>query len=48
MTGEFVPYVLIGRIHATLIIVLARAIFAMPLVGSRVTLYLALIREPLA
>ncbi len=43
MTGKIVPYVLIGLIQVTLILLLARLIFGVPILGSLVTLYLAVL-----
>jgi ABC-2 type transport system permease protein len=40
MTGKIVPYVLIGLIQATIILLAARFVFAVPMVGSLVVLYL--------
>ncbi|MEO8304352.1 MAG: ABC transporter permease, partial [Betaproteobacteria bacterium] len=43
MTGKIVPYVLIGLIQVTLILTLARWIFGVPIQGSLVTLYVAVL-----
>ena len=43
MTGKIVPYVLIGLIQVTLILLLARLIFGVPILGSLATLYLAVL-----
>ena len=43
MTGKIVPYVLIGLIQVTLILMLARWIFDVPIQGSLVTLYVAVL-----
>ena len=40
MTGKIVPYVLIGLIQVTLVIVLARFLFGVPILGSLLLLYL--------
>ncbi len=40
MTGKIVPYVFIGLIQSTLILLAARYLFGVPFVGSVVTLYL--------
>ncbi len=39
MTGKIVPYVVIGLIQATIILIAARALFAVPFVGSIGVLY---------
>jgi ABC-2 type transport system permease protein len=41
MTGKIVPYVAIGLIQATIILLAARFVFNVPFVGSLVTLFLA-------
>jgi len=41
MTGKIVPYVAIGLIQATIILLAARFIFDVPFVGNVLTLYLA-------
>jgi ABC-2 type transport system permease protein len=43
MTGKIIPYVLIGLIQVTLILLLARLIFGVPILGSLATLYLAVL-----
>jgi ABC-2 type transport system permease protein len=43
MTGKIVPYVLIGLIQVTLILVIARWVFNVPIHGSLVTLYVAVL-----
>ena len=43
MTGKIVPYVLIGLVQVTLILLLARLVFGVPIQGSLVTLYLAVL-----
>jgi ABC-2 type transport system permease protein len=43
MAGKIVPYVLIGIIQVTLILLLARLIFGVPILGSLATLYLAVL-----
>jgi ABC-2 type transport system permease protein len=43
MTGKIVPYVLIGLIQVTLILILAWLIFGVPILGSLATLYLAVL-----
>jgi ABC-2 type transport system permease protein len=43
MTGKIVPYVLIGLVQITLILVLARLFFAVPMQGNFLTLYLAVL-----
>jgi len=40
MLGKIVPYVLIGLIQVTLVIVLARFLFGVPILGSLLLLYL--------
>ncbi len=39
MTGKIVPYVVIGLIQATIILIAARVLFAVPFVGSVLVLY---------
>ena len=41
MTGKIVPYIVIGLIQATIILLAARYMFDVPFVGSVVTLYVA-------
>ena len=41
MTGKIIPYIAIGLIQATIILVAARWVFGVPFVGNVVTLYLA-------
>jgi len=41
MTGKIVPYVAIGLVQATIILVTARYVFGVPFVGSLVALYLS-------
>ena len=43
MTGKIVPYVLIGLVQITLILVLARLLFAVPMHGNFLTLYLSVL-----
>ncbi len=43
MSGKIIPYVLIGLIQVTLILFLARVIFGVPVQGSLVVLYLAVL-----
>jgi ABC-2 type transport system permease protein len=43
MTGKIVPYILIGLIQVTIILVLARLLFGVPMLGSLVVLYLAVL-----
>jgi ABC-2 type transport system permease protein len=43
MTGKIVPYVLIGLVQVTLILILAWSVFGVPILGSLVTLYLAVL-----
>ena len=43
LTGKIVPYVLIGLIQVTLVLLLARVIFAVPMMGSLVALYAAVL-----
>jgi ABC-2 type transport system permease protein len=41
MTGKIVPYIMIGLIQASIILLAARVMFGVPFVGNLVTLYLA-------
>jgi ABC-2 type transport system permease protein len=43
MTGKIVPYIFIGLIQATVILVAARYLFGVPIVGSLVTLYVVIL-----
>jgi ABC-2 type transport system permease protein len=43
MTGKIVPYVLIGLVQVTIILVLARLLFGVPMLGSLLVLYLAVL-----
>jgi len=43
MTGKIVPYIAIGLIQSTIIILAARLAFRVPFAGSVVTLYLAVL-----
>jgi ABC-2 type transport system permease protein len=43
MTGKIIPYVLIGLVQVTLVLTLASLIFGVPIVGSLVVLYLAVL-----
>jgi ABC-2 type transport system permease protein len=43
MTGKIVPYVMIGLVQVTLVLVLARLIFAVPMHGNLGVLYLAVL-----
>jgi ABC-2 type transport system permease protein len=43
MTGKIVPYIFIGLIQATIILVASRYLFGVPLVGSLVTLYVVIL-----
>ncbi len=43
LTGKIVPYVVIGLIQVTLVLGLARLIFAVPMLGNLGTLYLAVL-----
>jgi ABC-2 type transport system permease protein len=43
MTGKIVPYVLIGLIQVSLILLLARVIFGVPILGNLGVLYLAVL-----
>jgi ABC-2 type transport system permease protein len=43
MTGKIVPYVLIGLVQVTIILVLAHLLFGVPMLGSLTVLYLAVL-----
>jgi ABC-2 type transport system permease protein len=43
MTGKIIPYVLIGLVQVTLVLTLASLIFGVPIVGSLVVLYVAVL-----
>ncbi len=43
MTGKIVPYVMIGLVQVTLVLILARLIFAVPMHGNLGMLYLAVL-----
>lgn len=43
MTGKIVPYVLIGLVQVTIILGLARLLFSVPMLGSLIVLYLAVL-----
>jgi ABC-2 type transport system permease protein len=43
MTGKIVPYILIGLLQVTIVLVLARALFSVPLQGSVTVLYLSVL-----
>src|SRR6185295_6499681 len=43
MTGKIIPYVLIGLVQVTIVLVLARLLFNVPMIGSVVVLYLAVL-----
>jgi len=43
MTGKIVPYVMIGLVQVTLVLILARAIFSVPMHGDLGVLYLAVL-----
>jgi ABC-2 type transport system permease protein len=43
MTGKIVPYVVIGLIQVTLVLILARLIFGVPMLGNVVVLYMAVL-----
>jgi len=43
MTGKIVPYVMIGLVQVTIILILARLLFGVPMVGSFVLLYSAVL-----
>ena len=43
MTGKIVPYILIGLLQVTIVLVLARALFSVPIQGSVTVLYLSVL-----
>ena len=43
MTGKIVPYIFIGLIQATIILIAARYLFGVPVVGSLIALYLVIL-----
>jgi len=43
MTGKIVPYVAIGLVQVTLVLILARLIFGVPMLGNAVVLYTAVL-----
>jgi len=43
MTGKIVPYVVIGLVQVTLVLALAKLIFDVPMQGSLVALYAAVL-----
>jgi ABC-2 type transport system permease protein len=43
MTGKIIPYVLIGLVQVTIVLVLARLLFSVPMIGSVSVLYLAVL-----
>jgi ABC-2 type transport system permease protein len=43
MTGKIVPYILIGLLQVTIVLVLARALFSVPIQGSITVLYLSVL-----
>jgi len=43
MTGKIVPYIFIGLIQATIILIASRYLFGVPVVGSLVTLYVVIL-----
>lgn len=43
MTGKIVPYIFIGLIQATIILLAARYLFGVPIVGSLATLYVVIL-----
>jgi ABC-2 type transport system permease protein len=43
MTGKIVPYIFIGLIQATIILLAARHLFGVPIVGSLATLYIVIL-----
>jgi ABC-2 type transport system permease protein len=43
MTGKIVPYILIGLVQVTIILVLARLLFGVPMLGSLTVLYLSVL-----
>jgi ABC-2 type transport system permease protein len=43
MTGKIVPYILIGLLQVTIVLVLARVLFSVPIQGSLTVLYLSVL-----
>jgi ABC-2 type transport system permease protein len=43
MTGKIVPYILIGLLQVTIVLMLARALFSVPIQGSVTVLYLSVL-----
>src|SRR6266403_968691 len=43
MTGKIVPYVLIGLVQVTIILILARLLFGVPMMGNLFLLYCAVL-----
>jgi ABC-2 type transport system permease protein len=43
MTGKIIPYIMIGLVQVTLILVLARWVFDVPVMGNLIVLYLAVL-----
>jgi ABC-2 type transport system permease protein len=43
MTGKIVPYILIGLLQVTIVLVLARLLFSVPIQGSVTVLYLSVL-----
>ena len=43
MTGKIVPYILIGLLQVTIVLVLARVLFSVPIQGSVTVLYLSVL-----
>jgi ABC-2 type transport system permease protein len=43
ITGKIIPYILIGLIQATIILIAARFLFGVPIVGSLVSLYVVIL-----
>ena len=43
MTGKIVPYIIVGYIQVTIILVAAKLLFAVPMVGSLLLLSVALV-----
>ena len=43
MTGKIVPYILIGLLQVTIVLMLARALFSVPIQGSITVLYLSVL-----
>jgi ABC-2 type transport system permease protein len=43
MTGKIVPYILIGLLQVTIVLVLARLLFSVPIQGSITVLYLSVL-----